>query len=318
MSQRIMAVDDSDIAQEFIRSNLAELGFDNVVSFMDPRAALEAIENGEAEADLILMDIMMPEIDGIELCARIRVIDAWRDIPIIMLTSRKDMDALSSAFMAGANDYVTKPFDRIELQARMRSCLRLKSELDRRRAIEHRGKRRGGQGASNGSQSEVSHVMLGSQAGLQADFRAMSPEAQSALGLVVLKIDSLCEKRALTDFQKAEIIQATAKALADVPMTAGENFVHWEEGLFCFASLRASEDDLRARAQSFIKAVQAAKITTPDTWEKAPVSISAVLAPKQNGTIGHRLGKAIQLVENICETGQLQTITVLPSQRNDA
>jgi CheY-like chemotaxis protein len=318
MSQRIMAVDDSDIAQEFIRSNLAELGFDNVVSFMDPRVALEAIESGEAEADLILMDIMMPEIDGIELCARIRVIDAWRDIPIIMLTSRKDMEALSSAFMAGANDYVTKPFDRIELQARMRSCLRLKSELDRRRAIEHRGKRRAGQGAASGPQSEVSHVMLGSQAGLQADFRAMSPEAQSVLGLVVLKIDSLCEKRALTEFQKAEVIQATAKALADVPMTAGENFVHWEEGLFCFASPCASENDLRARAQSFIKAVQAAKITTPDTWEKTPVSISAVLAPKQNGTIGHRLGKAIQLVENICETGQLQTITVLPTQWNDA
>ena len=141
MSPRIIAVDDSDIAQDFISATLSELGFDDVVSFIDPRSALDAIESDEATADLILMDIMMPDIDGIELCARIRALDRWSDVPIIMLTSRTDMGSLSEAFMAGANDYVTKPFNRIELQARMRSCLRLKSELDRRRSGENRGSR---------------------------------------------------------------------------------------------------------------------------------------------------------------------------------
>ncbi|MFG6543529.1 PleD family two-component system response regulator, partial [Sulfitobacter sp. M22298] len=142
MSPRIIAVDDSDIAQDFISATLSELGFDDVVSFIDPRSALDAIESDEATADLILMDIMMPDIDGIELCARIRALDRWSDVPIIMLTSRTDMGSLSEAFMAGANDYVTKPFNRIELQARMRSCLRLKSELDRRRLGENRSARR--------------------------------------------------------------------------------------------------------------------------------------------------------------------------------
>ena len=84
MSPRIIAVDDSDIAQDFINATLSELGFDDVVSFIDPRAALDAIKSDEAAADLILMDIMMPDIDGIELCARIqmeRCADHYADQP---------------------------------------------------------------------------------------------------------------------------------------------------------------------------------------------------------------------------------------------
>ena len=86
--------------------------------------------------DLILMDIVMPGINGIEGCQRVRSQQTFADIPIIMLTSMQDKDILESAFAAGANDYVLKPFNETELRARMRSALRLKEETDRRKQRE--------------------------------------------------------------------------------------------------------------------------------------------------------------------------------------
>ncbi len=78
----------------------------------------------------------MPEIDGIEACARIRNDPRYVDLPIIMVTSLDDMDSLANAFVAGATDYITKPLNRVELLARVRSALKLKAELDRRQARE--------------------------------------------------------------------------------------------------------------------------------------------------------------------------------------
>jgi phosphoserine phosphatase RsbU/P len=84
----------------------------------------------------VLLDIMMPEIDGIETCARIRNDPRYADTPIIMVTSLDDMDSLANAFVAGANDYINKPLNRIELIARVRAALKLKAELERRQARE--------------------------------------------------------------------------------------------------------------------------------------------------------------------------------------
>lgn len=83
--------------------------------------------------DLILMDIVMPEVNGIEGTQRVRAQQPFADTPIIMLTSMTDKDILESAFAAGANDYVQKPFNETELRARLRSALRLKHETDRRK-----------------------------------------------------------------------------------------------------------------------------------------------------------------------------------------
>jgi PleD family two-component response regulator len=86
--------------------------------------------------DIVLLDIMMPEVDGIEACARIRNDGRYSDIPILMVTALADMDSLANAFVAGANDYITKPINRIELLARVRAALKLKAELVRRQERE--------------------------------------------------------------------------------------------------------------------------------------------------------------------------------------
>src|SRR5262249_39204252 len=86
--------------------------------------------------DLILMDILLPGMDGLEACRRIKADDRFRDLPIIIVTSLTEVSNLESAYAAGAMDYLTKPFNKIELLVRLRSALTLKREMDCRKSRE--------------------------------------------------------------------------------------------------------------------------------------------------------------------------------------
>ena len=88
------------------------------------------------EVDLILMDFMMPEMDGLEACRRVKAVERLRDIPIIMVTANTDPEDLQAAFAAGAMDYITKPLRKVELLARVTSALNLKREMDARKSRE--------------------------------------------------------------------------------------------------------------------------------------------------------------------------------------
>ncbi len=83
--------------------------------------------------DLVLMDITMKGVDGIEATLRIKAVPALYDIPVIMLTADSERSSLDAAFKAGANDYVVKPPGSVELNARVRSALKLKYEIDARK-----------------------------------------------------------------------------------------------------------------------------------------------------------------------------------------
>lgn len=88
------------------------------------------------DMDLILMDIVMPEKNGIEACETIKEDSRYKDTPIIMVTANQDMASLEQAFSAGATDYITRPLQKVELLARVRSALMLKDEMERRKARE--------------------------------------------------------------------------------------------------------------------------------------------------------------------------------------
>ncbi len=81
--------------------------------------------------DCILMDIMMPEMDGIEATKRIKLIPACHDVPVLMVTAKQEMGSFEDAFDAGAVDYIYKPLDRTTLVARVKSALRSKDDLER-------------------------------------------------------------------------------------------------------------------------------------------------------------------------------------------
>jgi PleD family two-component response regulator len=139
---RILVVDDSEDGRDVAEAMLLGAGYEGVITAGSAAEAFKLLaicgpELQEASpVDLVLLDIVMPGIDGIEACARIRKDPRHADVPIIMVTMLGDMDSLSNAFVAGATDYITKPLNRVELLARVRSALKLKSELDRRLARE--------------------------------------------------------------------------------------------------------------------------------------------------------------------------------------
>lgn len=138
---QIMVVDDSRLARASMEQILRADGYNRLILCEGSGPALQALGIGEGQApasgiDLILLDVEMPAIDGIELCRIIKGTDSFRDVPVIMVTSLSQLDILAQAFEAGASDYITKPPKEIELLARVRSALALRHESQRRKAHE--------------------------------------------------------------------------------------------------------------------------------------------------------------------------------------
>jgi CheY-like chemotaxis protein len=96
----------------------------------------EALERARAEhPDLVLLDVMMPVMDGFETCERLKADPSTRDIPVIFLTALADTETLARSFRAGGVDYLAKPFRPEELEARVRSHVALKRARDLERAL---------------------------------------------------------------------------------------------------------------------------------------------------------------------------------------
>ena len=123
----VLVVDDSAANRELIEACLA--GVDCVVRpAEDGPSALKSVQ--ASPPDLVLLDVQMPGMDGYEVCRRIKAAPASRLVPVVMVTSLDQTNDRVLALEAGADDYMTKPVDRIELVARVRSALRLKSMYD--------------------------------------------------------------------------------------------------------------------------------------------------------------------------------------------
>ena len=115
---KILVVDDEELLVKGIRFNLQNDGYEIITGSNGAEAVETARENAP---DLIILDVMMPEMDGMTACAKIR---EFSNVPIILLTAKTDdMDKLMG-FEHGADDYVTKPFNILELKARVRALLR--------------------------------------------------------------------------------------------------------------------------------------------------------------------------------------------------
>jgi phosphoserine phosphatase RsbU/P len=136
----ILIIDDSPDQQALLRSILGKAGHTKVLSADSAKSAAAFLNlGGQAPAqkiDLILMDVLMPEQDGVETCRQIKNCAHLRDIPVIMVTAKNDLTNLQAAFAAGAMDYISKPVQSVELLARVSSALTLKQEMDCRKERE--------------------------------------------------------------------------------------------------------------------------------------------------------------------------------------
>ena len=143
---RILVAEDDSVTRRILETTLAGLGWD-VVTAKDGNAAWEVFQTlkGTNAPELAVMDWMMPGVEGIEICRRLRATSGFEFVYVILVTSRGDKGDLSEGLAAGANDYIEKPFDLVELEARVRvgeRMVRLQTSLSARvteleEALEH-------------------------------------------------------------------------------------------------------------------------------------------------------------------------------------
>lgn len=123
---RVLAVDDERSILELLSEALPVFGFDEVYKASSAQDALDLLSTEKPQIDCFLLDIQMPYMDGIALCGEIRRLEAYKDVPIVMLTAMSEKAYVDEAFKMGATDYVTKPFDMTELSTRVRLACRRK------------------------------------------------------------------------------------------------------------------------------------------------------------------------------------------------
>ena len=122
---KILVVDDEKTLVKGIKFNLENEGY-HVECAYDGAAAVELARNNKF--DLLILDVMMPEVDGLEACMRIR---EFSNVPVIMLTAKSEDSDKLIGFECGADDYLTKPFNILELKARVRALLRRAAGVQR-------------------------------------------------------------------------------------------------------------------------------------------------------------------------------------------
>ena len=120
MPAKILIVDDSATSLMWHKLVLRQGPYE-VVTATDGEAGV-AVAAAE-KPDLILMDVVMPKLNGIEACKAIRAIPGMREVPIVMVSTLSELKTVESSFVSGCTDYVVKPVDRAELLAKIESCL---------------------------------------------------------------------------------------------------------------------------------------------------------------------------------------------------
>ena len=196
----ILIVDDNPANLKLLDLILRKENYEVVIA----QSGQEALEiTKTALPDLIFLDIMMPEMDGYELCARLKKDLRTREIPIIFITSKAEPSDIVKGFECGAADYATKPFNKVVLLARLRTHLELKQSLERLLELEKKQVTAALTTATNHEVNQPLTVLAGNLFLLREslDESKLSPEQQRYLELMDLSINKI--KNILERFRTA-------------------------------------------------------------------------------------------------------------------
>lgn len=222
---RILAVDDDDLILDLLKAVLGDTGFGVLTCASSAESALEVIAAAEHEFDCFLLDILMPGRDGVELCADIRKMAAYRRTPIIMITALTGHQHMERAFVAGATDYVNKPLDGLELWTRIKIAGMLNESLRR----EKENAELLAEFMRDARTENADRIQINGVDGV-IDYLALEnhllrlPEGCYAMSLLAIELASLPELRAnSTEAEFCAIVRSSARAIAGA--MAGTNFL---------------------------------------------------------------------------------------------
>jgi phosphoserine phosphatase RsbU/P len=319
---RILVIDDSEDGREIAEAMLVAAGYEHVSTAGSAADAYRLLGIGEpatqpSAVDLLLLDIVMPEIDGIEACARIRSDRRYSSVPIIMVTSLGDTDSLANAFVAGATDYITKPLNRVELLARVRSALKLKAELDRREARElelmQLASRSGDRRASNWIDG-VTGLFTGEMAEAYLVADANFP-AGSDTSVIALAIDRLDAYRATKGNAGAGIMVRVADAVRATVAAVGVVAAIYRDGVIVLVLPEQSRMPALKLGERLRAAVSSLKIDNPESIAANHVTASvAVVSGRVKGGTDriHLLTRAISALSNVTAAGGDRVVPECP------
>jgi phosphoserine phosphatase RsbU/P len=310
---RILIIDDSEDARDLTEGMLLSAGFDDVVAAASGWEALKVLDIGRNSdegpgVDIVLLDVIMPEMDGVETCARIRNDPRCADLPIIMVTSLDDTDALNNAFLAGANDYVIKPVNRMELIARVRAALRLKAELDRRQAREREllgflsswGSRRASLWIDETTGlfvGEVAEAYLTSATGY---------ESNAAMSIVALTIDRFEGYRSAHGDNAANGVMAqVARAVRRLAATIGIVAASYRNGMIILVAPEFGANSARELGETLHSTVSKLRLPNTESATEHVTASVATVTGQVKGSIDrvHLLTQAIAKVQDAAGAG---------------
>ena len=227
--------------------------------------------------DLILLDIMMPEINGFEVCSRLKLQSSTSDITVIFVTAKTDEDSIEKAYDVGGIDYVTKPFKPRELQARIKTQIKLKALVDHLEYIS--------------SYDQMTGVFN------RRKFFILATEALEAIqiNLYAIMIDIDHFKRFNDTYGHAfgdEVIKGVTRAISDT-MLEGSIFGRVGAEEFALLTHAISEDIAVENIESMRKAVEALEFTTQDNIiVKCTISLGMAKSDKTLNSLDALLKKA--------------------------
>ena len=234
---RILAVDDDPFIRDIVPVIAQNAGFADITVAASAEDALDIIAASPSPFDCLLLDIAMPGMDGIELCARIRSLAAYKDAPILMLTGMRDIESLGSAYKAGATDFVTKPFEIAAFEDRLKSahkhCALRRNE---RLAALADGIPRQSKTGKAGLFDTLVHGALPNLIDHQAlhnYLRQMPASATSQARVTAFKIDQLdliYQKSSATQF--LALLSETSESIAEISASNGFLMAYFGNGIF--------------------------------------------------------------------------------------
>ena len=261
MNERILVVDDTPANIQTVAAILKGQGYQLSVA-TNGKQALDVLE--KIRPDLILLDVMMPELDGFETCQRIKSTEAWRDIPIIFLTAKTETTDLVKGFEMGAVDYVGKPFNAHELLARVnthltvdqlrRSLAGKNAELARAHALVRRAfgryvseevaesLLRAPEGLELGGEERETTILMSDLRGFTAMAERMPP--REVIEILNLYLETMVDVIARYEGTIDEIIGDAILVIFGAPLPSDD---HAAKGVACGLAMQLAMTDVNER-----------------------------------------------------------------------